>query len=417
MPLRDAPTAYTRTEDTIRTDQGPASKLAVTRLTLTRFRCYEGARLNADTRPVVLTGPNGAGKTNLLEAVSFLSPGRGLRRAKLADVERIGGAAEAGQGSVQEVGWAVAARVETLFGPVDIGTGRDVTSEGPSERRLVRIDGHPVRGQIALAEHVALTWLTPQMDRLFIEGSGGRRRFLDRLVFGFDPAHAGRLSRYEHALRERGRLLRDGCRDDAWLSALEDEMATSGVAVAAARRDMVARLQQACEQAVGPFPRADLAVTGTVEDWLDEQPALAAEDDLRRRLAESRRFDGHGSGSASGSGEGGGTVGPHRSDLSVRHRTKNMPAEVCSTGEQKALLIAIILANARLMAAERGQPPLILLDEVAAHLDAERRTALFGEILDLGAQAWLTGTDSAVFAELGDAANFFRVEDAHVTPV
>jgi DNA replication and repair protein RecF len=413
MPLRDAPTAYTRTEDTIRTDQGPASKLAVTRLTLTRFRCYEGARLNADTRPVVLTGPNGAGKTNLLEAVSFLSPGRGLRRAKLADVERIGAPAEAGQGSVQEVGWAVAARVETPFGPVDIGTGRDVTSEGPSERRLVRIDGHPVRGQIALAEHVALTWLTPQMDRLFIEGAGGRRRFLDRLVFGFDPAHAGRLSRYEHALRERGRLLRDGCRDDAWLSALEDEMATSGVAVAAARRDMVARLQQACEQAVGPFPRADLAVTGTVEDWLDEQPALAAEDDLRRRLADSRRFDGHGSTSSSGEG---GTVGPHRSDLSVRHRTKNMPAEVCSTGEQKALLIAIILANARLMAAERGQPPLILLDEVAAHLDAERRTALFGEILDLGAQAWLTGTDSAVFAELGDAANFFRVEDAHVTP-
>ena len=167
-----------------------------------------------------------------------------------------------------------------------------MTSEGPSERRLVRIDGHPVRGQIALAEHVALTWLTPQMDRLFIEGAGGRRRFLDRLVFGFDPAHAGRLSRYEHALRERGRLLRDGRGDDAWLSALEDEMATSGVAVAAARRDMVARLQQACEQAVGPFPRADLAVTGTVEDWLDEQPALAAEDDLRRRLADSRRFDG-----------------------------------------------------------------------------------------------------------------------------
>jgi len=409
MPLRDAPIADTRTDQDIRTDHGPASKLAVTRLTLTRFRCYEGARLNADTRPVVLTGPNGAGKTNLLEAVSFLSPGRGLRRAKLADVERIGGADETGQG----VGWAVAARVETPFGPVDIGTGRDVTAEGPSDRRLVRIDGHPVRGQIALAEHVALTWLTPQMDRLFIEGAGGRRRFLDRLVFGFDPAHAGRLSRYEHSLRERGRLLRDGCRDDAWLSALEDEMATSGVAVAAARRDMVTRLQQACEQAIGPFPRADLAVTGTVEDWLAEQPALAAEDDLRRRLAESRRLDGHGS--ASGSGEGG-TVGPHRSDLSVRHRTKNMPAEVCSTGEQKALLIAIILANARLMAAERGQPPLILLDEVAAHLDAERRTALFGEILDLGAQAWLTGTDSAVFAELGDAANFFRVEDAHVTP-
>ncbi|EWY37272.1 recombinase RecF [Skermanella stibiiresistens SB22] len=382
-----------------------APKLAVTRLTLTQFRCYDGARLNTDARPVVLTGPNGAGKTNLLEAVSFLSPGRGLRRARLAEVERIGSPAGAG--------WAVAARVETPLGPVDIGTGRDMTTDGTSERRLVRIDGHPVRGQVALAEHVALTWLTPQMDRLFVEGTSGRRRFLDRLVFGFDPAHAGRLSRYEHALRERSRLLRDGRGDDAWLSALEDEMATSGVAVAAARRDMVSRLQQACEQATGPFPRADLAVSGTVEDWLADQPALAAEDALRRRLADGRRFDG-GSGSA-GEG-GGGTIGPHRSDLEVRHRGKDMPAEVCSTGEQKALLIAIVLANARLMAAERGQPPLLLLDEVAAHLDAERRAALFGEILAIGAQAWLTGTDVGMFAGLGDAANFFRVEDAHVLP-
>lgn len=380
----------------------PAPRLAVTRLTLTQFRCYDGARLDADARPVVLTGPNGAGKTNLLEAVSFLSPGRGLRRARLADVERIG----APEGS----GWAVAARVATPFGPVDIGTGRDGAADGQSERRLVRIDGHPVRGQVALAEHVALTWLTPQMDRLFVEGASGRRRFLDRLVFGFDPAHAGRLSRYEHALRERSRLLRDGRGDDSWLSALEDEMATSGVAVAAARRDMVARLQQACEQATGPFPRADLAVSGTVEDWLADQPALAAEDALRRRLSESRRHDGSGS-----AGEGG-TAGPHRSDLAVRHRGKDMPAEFCSTGEQKALLIAIVLANARLMAAERGQPPLMLLDEVAAHLDADRRSALFAEILDLGAQAWLTGTDAGIFAELGDRAGFFRVEDAHVHP-
>ena len=310
-------------------------------------------------------------------------------------------------------GWAVAARVETPFGPVDIGTGRDVTAEGPSERRLVRIDGHPVRGQIALAEHVALTWLTPQMDRLFIEGSGGRRRFLDRLVFGFDPAHAGRLSRYEHALRERGRLLRDGRGDDAWLSALEDEMATSGVAVAAARRDMVARLQQrvrAGGRAVSAR-RSGCRPARWRTGWTNSRP-------WRRRTICAAVWPTRAGSTASGSGsgEGGGTVGPHRSDLSVRHRTKNMPAEVCSTGEQKALLIAIILANARLMAAERGQPPLILLDEVAAHLDAERRTALFGEILELGAQAWLTGTDSAVFAELGDAASFFRVEDAHVTP-
>jgi DNA replication and repair protein RecF len=395
MSLRQAPTALIE-ESAI----PPAVSPAVTRLTLSQFRCYDGVRLNADRRPVVLTGPNGAGKTNLLEAVSFLAPGRGLRRARLSEVERIGAPPGAG--------WAVAARIETPLGPVDIGTGRDPSVDSAAERRLVRIDGQPVRGQMVLAEHLAMVWLTPQMDRLFIEGSSGRRRFLDRLVFGFDPAHAGRLSRYEHALRERARLLRDGRGDDTWLSALEDVLATTGVAVAASRRTMVNRLQLACEQGIGPFPQADLTVAGTVEAWLADQPALAAEDALRRRLAEQRRFE---------SGAGGeGTVGPHRSDLAVRHRAKDMPAEFCSTGEQKALLIAIVLANARLMAAERGLPPVLLLDEVAAHLDAQRRTALFEEILALGAQAWLTGTDAGIFAELGDRACFFRVEDARVAP-
>src|SRR5690349_13092684 len=263
-----------------------AAPLAVTRLTLTQFRGYDTARLTADRRPVVLVGPNGAGKTNLLEAVSFLAPGRGLRRARLAEVERIG----APPGS----GWAVAAEVETHLGPVQIGTGREGGGPGDgagSERRVVRIDGQPARGQMALADHVALVWLTPQMDRLFSEGAGGRRRFLDRLVFGFDPAHAGRLSRYEHTLRERARLLRDGRGDAAWLGALEDVMATTGVAVAAARRDMVERLRLACTHAVGPFPRADLAVDGTVEGWLADRPALEAEETLRRRLADGRRQD------------------------------------------------------------------------------------------------------------------------------
>ncbi len=375
--------------------------LAVTRLTVTRFRSYAAARLDCDARPVVLTGPNGAGKTNLLEAVSFLSPGRGLRRAKLSEVERIGGGAEwAGPG------WAVAATVLTPTGPVELGTGRDPGAEAGSERRLVHIDGRPAKGQVALAEHVAMAWLTPQMDRLFTDAASARRRFLDRLVFGFDPAHAGRLTKYENALRERARILRDGPHDPAWLGALEDQMATLGVAIAAARADMVSRLAAASAQGVGPFPAPGLRMEGEVDATVADRPALEAEDTLRAALRDSRRRDAE---------SGGAAVGPHRSDLSVTYLAKSMPAELGSTGEQKALLVSIILANARLMKAETGTAPLLLLDEVAAHLDADRRTALFQEILATGSQAWLTGTDAAVFAELGAAATHIRVEDSHLT--
>ncbi|HYE50985.1 MAG TPA: DNA replication/repair protein RecF [Azospirillaceae bacterium] len=374
-----------------------ASSLAVRRLTVTRFRSYAQARLELDRRPVVLTGPNGAGKTNLLEAVSFLAPGRGLRRAKLSEVERLQPPGTPWEGP----GWAVAALVDGPRGHVEIGTGRDPAADG-TERRLVRIDGQAARGQIALAEHVAVVWLTPQMDRLFLEGASGRRRFLDRLVFGFDPGHAGRLGRYENALRERARLLRDGGGDRAWLSALEDQMVTTGIAVAAARRELVARLGEACRRGVGPFPAPGLAVTGAVEAWLADRPAVEAEEAFRRALADGRRQD---------ADAGGATTGPHRSDLAVTYLAKDMPAELGSTGEQKALLIAIVLANARLMAAETGTPPLLLLDEVAAHLDSGRRTALFEEILAVGSQAWMTGTDASVFAELGGAAQPFRVEE------
>jgi len=381
----------------MRADMAP--RLAVTRLTVTRFRSYEAVRLDCDARPVVLTGPNGAGKTNLLEAISFLAPGRGLRRAKLSEVERRIPATEAAWAGE---GWAVAATIETPAGPVEIGTGRDPAAGTGSERRLVRIDGHPAKGQIALAEHVAMVWLTPQMDRLFLEGASGRRRFLDRLVFGFDPSHAGRLGRYEHALRERARLLRDGGADPAWLAALEDQMATTGVAVAAARADMVRRLGEAARQGVGPFPAPGLSVRGTVDAWLADRPALEAEDMLRRALHDSRRQDAE---------SGGAAIGPHRSDLDVTYLAKDMPAELGSTGEQKALLIAIVLANARLMRAEVGTAPLLLLDEVAAHLDEGRRSALFSEILATGGQAWLTGTDADIFAEFGAAATHVRVED------
>lgn len=387
-------------------DRPGVARLAVTRLTLSDFRCYADARLETDRRPVVLTGPNGAGKTNLLEAVSFLAPGRGLRRATLAEVRR----REAGDGSA----WAVNARLETPVGPVAIGTGSDPQAGEAGSRRLVRIDGQAAPSQAALGAHVTLAWLTPQMDRLFIEGASGRRRFLDRLVFGFQPDHAGALSAYEQAMRDRSRLLkdeRDGGRraDPAWLAALEEQMAGNAVAIAAARKEVVGRLMAAGDEgtlAESPFPRATLAVEGTVEGWLDEMPALAAEERLKARLAEMRRVD---------AAAGGATEGPHRSDLAVRHRAKDMPAAQCSTGEQKALLIGIVLANARLLAAERGAAPLLLLDEVAAHLDRRRRAALFDEILALGTQAWLTGTDRELFAELGGRARFFGIEDARIT--
>jgi DNA replication and repair protein RecF len=377
---------------------GPQSQVRVTRLALTDFRNYRETRLAFGADPVVLTGPNGAGKTNLLEALSFLAPGRGLRGAKLNEVDR----RSMVEGDLPMAGWAVAAVVATRAGIVRIGTGRDAT-EG--ERRIVRIDGEPARSQAALGEQLGVVWLTPPMDRLFVEGPSGRRRFLDRLVLGLDPAHAGRVSIYQHALRERARLLRDGPADPGWLTALEDVMATQGVAAAAARRDAVHRLDRACAGAEGPFPRARLALVGAVEAWLDQMPALAAESELAAALADARRHD---------AVAGGAAIGPHRSDLVVSLSPNGAAAEFASTGEQKALLISIVLAHAKLQRALRGAPPLLLLDEIAAHLDAGRRVALFDALSRLESQAWLTGTDEAVFAPLRRRAQFLSVRDGTV---
>ena len=366
-----------------------ATRLSVTRIRLTNFRCYAAAAFDGDERPVVLTGPNGAGKTNMLEAISYLAPGRGLRQAKLTDVDRRDGA----------TGWAVAATVSSPGGPIEIGTGRDPEAT----RRAVRINGAPANGQGALAEYVSVVWLTPQMDRLFLDGATARRRFLDRLIFGFDAEHTVRVSAYEHAMRERARLLKYGGRDDVWLSALEETMASRGVAIAAARREFAGRLARACAESSGPFPRAGIAAEGQVEDLLEQGPALAAEDQIRQNLAEGRIEDGE---------TGRTAIGPHRSNFAVRHLEKDMPADQCSTGEQKALLLAVVLADARLQAAERNVTPLLLLDEVAAHLDTGMRRALFEEVRSLGVQAWLTGTDRLLFDDLGAHAQFFTVSDA-----
>ncbi len=384
-------------------------RIAVRRLRLTDFRCYETLALDLDNRPVVLTGPNGAGKTNLLEALSFLVPGRGLRRARLVDIARRG-AAEAPGRLVRP--WAVAATIDDGGGAFDIGTGLapDSGAPGGPGRRVVRIDGAPARGQVALGERLAALWLTPDMQRLFADGASGRRRFLDRLVFVFDPAHAGRLMGYEKAMRERARMLTDAAAagrrpDSRWADALEAAMVEKGVAIAAARGALIRRLNPACAMGTGPFPAAGLAVEGTLDDWLADGPALEAEDRFRAALASSR----HESAFV--------RLGPHRSDLAVTHLARGVPAAQCSTGEQKALLISIVLANVRLQSLDSGVTPLLLLDEVAAHLDEARRIALFDEIRALGAQAWMTGTDRHLFAPMGNAAQNFSVSDAAVVPL
>lgn len=375
------------------------ARLAVRRLQLTDFRNYKTLRLTPEASSVVLTGPNGAGKTNLLEALSLLVPGRGLRRAKIAALAR--------QGAAERV-WAVAVGVQTPDGVSEIGIGRDPKAvEGGRDRRLLRINGRDPKNQAALGDVLHATWLTPEMDRLFLDGTSARRRFLDRLSFGFDPTHATRLADYTRAMRERSRLLLEGVTDPGWLDALEETMAETGVAIAETRRIYVRHLGAAVTQATGPFPGVDLTVNGLLEDCLATDAAPTVTEHYRTMLAALRGRD---------ADVGLATEGPHRSDLVVRHLTKGMAASNCSTGEQKALLIAILLADARLQCTVRKTPPLLLLDEVAAHLDATRRQALFEAIEALGAQAWMTGTEASLFQPLAGRAQFFRVLDGAAVP-
>ena len=386
-----------------------AKHVAISRLTLSNLRSYTDLRLEIDHRPVVLTGPNGAGKTNLLEALSFLAPGRGLRGARLAQVARQSTPRSAGVVSLvpSTTPWAVAVTLTTPDGPIEMGTG--LAAGTTSERRTVHINGQPAKGAAAMARHLGVLWLTPAMDRIFIDGPASRRKFLDRLVTSFDADHAGRMAAYDHAYRQRLRLMKEGGGDAAWFAALEDTMARHGIALAAGRHDVVARLNRDLAGVTGPFPAAALALVGTVDSWLATMPAVDAEDALRRSLWDERR------------GVVGAGTGPHRSDLGVAmsvpgHASHGQPAALCSTGEQKALLISILLAQARLQRAKRGHAPLLLLDEVAAHLDADRRRALFAEILALGAQAWMTGTDTALFEDFGESAQFYTVEKGVLKP-
>ena len=363
----------------------------MTRLQLINFRSYAASELITEGAPVVLAGPNGAGKTNILDAISLLSPGRGLRGARLGDHVRKGPVSQT------DALWAVAATVTRADTSYEIGTGLTLGPNG-GERRHVRLNGVEAKGSADLGDIVQMLWLTPTMDRLFIESAGGRRRFLDRLVLGFDAGHARAATRYETAMRERARLLKYGPRDPAWLDGLENEIAEAGVQIAASRALTVERLNRALaeREAAGVFPAASLTLTGEVYENADA---------LRAALAASRIRD----------AESGRTLaGPHVTDLAARHTGKRADARDCSTGEQKALLISIMLAEARELSRLRdGMAPLLLLDEIAAHIDALRRAALFEEVAALGAQAWMTGTDLSLFA--GARAQVFEVRDGIFT--
>ncbi len=364
---------------------------------LGHFRNYATLSLRLASSPVVLTGPNGGGKTNLLEAVSFLSPGRGLRRARIADVSQ-----RSGDGS-----WAVAATIASAAGETEIGTGLTLSPDTPERQRIIRVNRTPAVNSQALLEHLRVVWLTPSMDGLFTGPAADRRRFLDRLVLAIDPRHGERVNAYERAMRERNRLL-DGRRDEPkWLDAIEAQMAELGVAIAAARRECIGLLSRAVDgrYADGPFPAAILQSVGTIEAQLGGASATTVEDDARRTLAAGRGAD---------RAAGRTLAGPHLSDLAVTHAPKEAPAGECSTGEQKALLIGIVLAHARLIARLRGEAPIVLLDEVAAHLDEARRLALFAILVDLRAQAWLTGTEPGPFAPLGASAQHFSVDHGTV---
>ena len=354
--------------------------LYLSQLTLSHYRSHKSARLDVDARPVAIYGPNGAGKTNLLEAVSMFSPGRGLRRSAAQDMAR----------RPENLGWKITGHLHSLHQVHEV----EIRAED-GQSRQVKIDGKPA-SQVALGRIARVLWLIPAMDRLWIEGAEGRRRFLDRMTMSFEPPHAEASLAYEKAMRERNRLLKDQVRDGHWYVALERQMADAGVAIHRNRQSALEQLQAAQAEAQTAFPTAELELT------LSEGEMPETEPDFREALHESRFRD---------LAAGRTLMGPHRADLYGVYAAKGVPAKDCSTGEQKALLISLILANARALARDFGAPPILLLDEVAAHLDATRRAALYDEVCGLGAQAWMTGTGAELFTELGERAQHVEVTE------
>jgi len=371
----------------------------IRRVTLTNFRSYRAAALATADKPIVLFGPNGACKTNLLEAISFLAPGRGLRRAALDEV-----AFREGDGS-----WAVAAEVEGALGLATLGTGIERrVDEGETASRACRIDREPVGSAVAFADHLRVIWMVPAMDTLFTGAPSERRRFLDRLALAVDAEHAGRVNALDRALRSRNRLLEERQPDTQWLDAVEHETAELAVAVASLRAETVSRLATVLASRRGSaFPPVEIALDGWMEKLIQAHPALEIEERYRTVLRENRARD---------AAAGRTLDGPHLTDLAVVYADKGIAAADASTGEQKALLIGLILAHARLIAAMTGFPPVLLLDEVVAHLDPSRRRALHQELAQVGAQVWMTGADPALFVEVADDAIMVEVGSGRLEP-
>ena len=388
-----------------------SQKSGVLRLTLTDFRNYPHLRINAHLGPIIITGENGTGKTNILEAISFLTPGRGLRAAKLSDIRRITPALVPDEYMPTELGmvnWAVSATVQKGDDTVEIGTAvekslRESEDDTRSfDKRIVKINGQKSSSQTELGRHISAIWITPQMDRLFRGGSQPRRSFLDRLVYAFDLEHAKRTANFEHLYRQWYQLLKTGRSNEDWLLSLEENMAALGVAIAAARREQIAKLNTFIEHEPDDvFPNVILELEGIIEKKLDKLPAIDVEDFYRDLLKKQRRNILYNDS----------IDGVNRTDFKVFYRKKRMPAELCSTGEQKSLLISIILAQTKCQTLDKGFAPILLLDEVVAHLDEIKREALLEKISQLGLQAWITSTDPYLFSSLKDTAQFFEVKN------
>lgn len=387
-----------------------AQKSGVTRLTLTDFRNYAFLRINPELRPIIITGENGSGKTNILEAVSFLTPGRGMRSAKLSDIRRFTPAVIENGYTPSNSSWAVSANVSKNGEYFEIGTAvENILREDDDEnniynKRIVKIDGQKISSQGELGHFLSAIWLTPQMDRLFRGGSQPRRSFLDRLVYTFDNEHAKRTANFEHLYKQWYQLIKNsnGRADSAWLSGIEESMATTGVAIAAARREQIARLNRFIENEPDDvFPNVILKLEGTIEKLLDTMPAVDVEDFYMKQLAEGRKKILYNDN----------VDGVNRTDFKVFYKKKNMPAELCSTGEQKSLLISIILAQTKCQILYQGFAPVLLLDEVAAHLDDGKREALLQKIKELGLQAWITATNPELFYSLKNSADFYEIKN------
>lgn len=391
-------------------------KSGVKRLTLTNFRNYQHLRINSEISPIIVHGENGSGKTNILEAISFLTPGRGLRGSRLADIKRfIPQITEPNKLSfTSPLNWAVAAEIVNNGDVFNISTAVEKSSKELSdfndqsssfERRIVKIDGNKTSSQAELGKYISAIWITPQMDRLFRGGSQPRRSFLDRLVYAFDMEHAKRTATFEHLYREWYRLIKEGKNDNYWLNSLEENMATTGVAIAAARREQVAKLNTFIDKEPDDvFPSVRLELDGVIEKSLDIKPAIEVEEIYASMLKKQRYFILNNDN----------PDGINRTDFKVFFKKKGMPADLCSTGEQKSLLISIILAQAKCQTLHKGFAPVMLLDEVAAHLDDIKREALLEKILDLSLQAWITTTDPCLFSSLYGSAQFLHISNNSV---